>query len=184
MKTDKKTFDFKWAGRIFILSFTISAVLSSVSEGLTASLNVWVAVLILFFFIFIGVLFDIIGISVTVADPVVFNSMAARKVKGATVALRLISNADAVANFCNDVIGDIAGVLSGTMCLAISGELAARTGWNSIILTVVMSALTSALMISCKALGKNFAMKNCSSIVFFFSKLISIFSIEKKKSRK
>lgn len=184
MKSDKKTFNFKWAGRIFLLSFIISSVLSSVSEGLTASLNVWVAVLILFFFIFIGVLFDIIGISVTVADAAVFNSMAARRVRGASVALKLISKADAVANFCNDVIGDIAGVLSGTMCLAISGELAAVTGWNSIILTVGMSAMTSALMISCKALGKNFAMKNCTSIVFFFSKLLAIFTIEKKKSRK
>ena len=65
------------------------------------------ATLILLLFILLGIMFDIIGVAVTAANPKPFNSMAAHRVKGAKEALYLIRNAEKVASFCNDVVGDI-----------------------------------------------------------------------------
>ena len=55
-----------------------------------------------------------IGIAVTVATPKTFNSMATKNVRGARACINLIRKASKVSSFCNDVIGDICGILSGS----------------------------------------------------------------------
>ena len=87
--------------------------MSFISENLIKNINVVFAFLILIIIIFIGILFDIIGVAVTAADEPPFHAMSANKQKGSKEAVILIRNADIVSNFCNDVIGDIAGTLSG-----------------------------------------------------------------------
>ena len=47
-------------------------------------------------FIALGIVFDIIGVAVTAADPRPFHSMAAHQEKGATEALILLRNAGRV----------------------------------------------------------------------------------------
>src|SRR5690554_1632429 len=64
--------------------------------------------------IIIGVVFDIIGIAVTAASEVPFLSMASKKKRGAINAVRLIRKADQVSSFCNDVVGDICSIISGS----------------------------------------------------------------------
>ena len=59
------------------------------------------ALLILALFIGLGILFDIIGVAVTAADPRPFHSMAAHKEKGAKEALKLLRNADRVSSVCD-----------------------------------------------------------------------------------
>ena len=54
-----------------------------------------------------------VGMAVQVADIKVFNAMAAKKVKGAKIALIMIKNAPKLSTICNDVIGDICGIISG-----------------------------------------------------------------------
>ena len=61
------------------------------------------------FFIFLGILFDIIGVAVTSSDDKIFHSMSARKVRGAKVAVKFHKNAEKVSSFCCDVVGDICG---------------------------------------------------------------------------
>lgn len=168
-----------WIIKIFIISFVISGALSIVSETATSELNVWFAILILLVFIFIGIIFDIIGVSVTTANPSVFNSMAAKKVKGAKTALWCTANAATVSNFCNDVIGDIAGIVSGSMGAVVSMSLSSILHLPLLVVTVVVTGLISALTISGKALGKGIAMKNNDKIVFFISKILSVFKKEK-----
>ena len=80
---------------------------------LLRNVQVLVAFIILVVIILTGILFDIIGVAVTAADEKPFHSMSSRKLLGAKTSVALIRNASKLSNFCNDVIGDICGIISG-----------------------------------------------------------------------
>ena len=44
----------------------------------------------------------------------VYHAMSSKKIKGAKKAVSFKKNADKVSSFCNDVIGDICGIISGS----------------------------------------------------------------------
>ena len=93
-KADKKdSSQRRWVVTAFCLAVTLSAALSLVSESVLGSAGLAVALLILALFILLGIVFDVIGVAVTAADPRPFHSMAAHKVKGAREALKLLKNA-------------------------------------------------------------------------------------------
>ncbi len=71
-----------------------------------------------------NIFFDIIGIAVTTAKEMPFHAMAANKVEEAKYAIKLVKNASQVSNFCNDVIGDISGIISGSLGATIIFKLA------------------------------------------------------------
>ena len=52
-----------------------------------------------------------------------FHAMAAKQVPAASQAIKLVKNADKVANFCNDLVGDIAGTLSGAIGAIVASSL-------------------------------------------------------------
>lgn len=112
-KSGSKGTNYKWIIGITLWTFLISSFISFISNVLLSNVGIFIAFVILIIIILIGILSDIIGVSVTAADEVPFHSMASRKVKGAKTSVFLIRNADKVSNFCNDVIGDICGVVSG-----------------------------------------------------------------------
>ena len=112
-KNKKKTEShLSWTIKIFITTFILSICFSFISTNGVSKLNVIPAIFILILVIFIGIVFDIIGVAVTVANEQEFHAKATKKAKGAKTSLKLIKNAVKVANFCADVIGDICGVLS------------------------------------------------------------------------
>lgn len=165
---------YKWVITIIFWTFFISAFMQMIQAGLMSRVTLLVACLILFSFILIGIIFDIIGVAVTAASEVPFHSLAARRVRGAKESIYLIRNADKVGSFCNDVIGDIAGIISGSATAAIVVMLAAFNGnQHTYILNVVLAGVVSALMVGGKALGKGIAILHCNSIVFMVGKLIS-----------
>ena len=83
--------------------------------------------------ILVGILFDIIGTAVAAAEESALNAKAAKKVPGAREGVYLIKNADKVANFCNDVIGDICGTVSGAIGAALVFQvLASHPTWNDL----------------------------------------------------
>ncbi len=117
--------------------------------------------------IFIGIIFDIIGLATAVADDTAFHAKAAKKVRGATHALLLIRNADKVANYCNDVVGDICGTVSGALGASIIFQLVTgRPGLNESVLSMVMTGLVAALTVGGKAAGKKMAIDDAVPIVF------------------
>ena len=120
MKNKKETSNIKWFITISITTFLLSILFSFISSSAITGLNIIPATIILLIVIFIGILFDIIGVAVTVANEADFNAMASRKINGAKTSLKLIKNSAKVANICADVIGDIAGVLSGAISALIS----------------------------------------------------------------
>ena len=108
-------YNIKWVSMITIWTFIMAIVFSIVTEGLVKNLNILLAFIILIIIILIGILFDIIGIAVATAEEKPFHAMAANKVEEAKYAIKLIKNAGQVSNFCNDVIGDISGIVSGAI---------------------------------------------------------------------
>ena len=164
MKSSRK--DWKWTAGITLFSFIVSIAASLVSSSILDQLNTSIAILILLFIISIGIVFDIIGIAVTAAEEKPFHAMAARKVYGAREAIRLIRNANRVANFCNDVVGDICGILSGSVVAFIAISLEPALGpVLSIVVSLAATGLVSAMTIGGKAIGKGIAMNLSHEII-------------------
>ena len=173
--TEKKLVDIKWVLTITITAFVISVMFSSLSEIVISNVGTFFSIFLLIVVVGVGVLFDMIGISVTVADVKTFNSMASRRVKGATLAVKFIKNAEKLSSFCNDVIGDICGIISGALSSSISVILVQKFSVNLLVVTLIVTGLVAALTIGGKALGKSFAINKSNVILYNFSKFISIF---------
>ena len=174
-KVKKEKVNVKWIAQIALISFTISFGLSFVSEMAIPNLSVLFGILLTLAFVFVGILFDIVGVSVTGADEKVFHSMNSRQVKGSKVAVIFKKNADKVSSFCCDVIGDICGIVSGASASAVSVGLAATFNWNLLLVSLTVAAIVAALTIGGKACGKSFAINKSDVILYEFAKIISIF---------
>ena len=156
----------RWVVTIFLTTVLVSGTISFVSDEIMMHSSVFVAFLILLAIIFIGIVFDVIGVAVTSADEKPFHSMAARKVPGSLQAIRLLRNAERVSSICNDVIGDICGVVSGSASATIAAQVLRNFSFNwPQIVTLLMSALVAGLTVAGKAIGKTFAIKSCTKIV-------------------
>lgn len=174
-KIKKESVNVKWIIQIAVISFTISFCLSFVSEVAIPNLSIVFGILLTLAFVFVGILFDIVGVAVTGADEKVFHSMNSRQVKGSKVAVLFKKNADKVSSFCCDVIGDICGIVSGASASAVSVGLAATFGWNVLIVSLVVASIVASLTIGGKAIGKSFAINKSDVILYQFAKIISIF---------
>lgn len=180
-KRKKRYVDVKWVLTITFCAFFISLIFSSLTEVVVPHLTAVVGIIIVLIIIFIGVIFDMIGIAVTASDLKPFNSMATKKIRGSKTAIGLIQNAEKVSAFCNDVIGDVCGIISGSVGILISDIISSETGFNSSLVTLVLTALIAALTIGGKAMGKSYAINKSDVIIFKFAKLISVFRREKKR---
>lgn len=174
-KVKKEQVDIKWIIKILIMSFCISFGLSFVSEMTIPNLSLLFGIIVTLLFIGLGILFDIIGVSVTSSDEAVFHSMNSRKVKGASIAVKFKKNADKVASFCNDVIGDICGIVSGAAGTTIAAIIIKTYNFNPLIVTLTVSATIAALTIGGKAVGKSFAINKSDIILYEFAKFVSTF---------
>lgn len=178
-KKNKKKTNTKWILKITLLAFIISVIFSLLSELLMPNVNVIIGILIMLFFIILGIVFDMIGVSVTAADITPIHSMSAKKIKGAKQAVVFKQNADKVSSFCNDVIGDICGIISGCAGVYIASELSSIMHINIIILSLIITGIISALTIGGKAICKSYAVNNSTIILFEFSKFISKITLKK-----
>lgn len=160
----------KWILLITSLTFVISMIFSYLSETILKKSNFAIELLVLLTVILIGIIFDMIGVAVTTCAEHPFHAMASRKIKGAKTAIKLIKNKDKVSSFCNDVIGDICGIVSGTAGVIIATSIAKE----SIICSLLVTATISSLTIGGKALGKKVAVNKSENITRIVSKILSI----------
>ncbi|MBN2260872.1 MAG: hypothetical protein JW702_10025 [Clostridiales bacterium] len=165
----KRKHDYNWIIHIFFITFFLAVFISIVSEITIKNFNIVGSLLVLLGIVFLGIVFDIIGIAVAAANVKPFNAMASRKIKGANKAVSLVQKADRVSNFCNDVIGDIAGILSGAAIAAIALKLIQYdySFFNVSIVAVLLSGFTAALTVGGKAFGKKIAIRKWKDIVFY-----------------
>lgn len=172
VKNKKKNY---WILKITIATFLISVCFTLISELAIPNVSTIFGVFLIFIFVFIGVIFDMIGVSVTASDEAMFHSLASKKTKGAKTAIKLKKNAEKVASFCQDVIGDICGIISGSTSAVIVLKIAEHTNNNDLIITLIVMGIVSSFTIGGKALVKGIAMKKADKILYRFSKIISLF---------
>ena len=172
---NKKLVDKKWIVTISIVTFFISLIFSFLGEVIIPNAHLIISIILVFTFILLGIIFDMIGIAVTVSDIKTFNSMATKKVHGAKLAVKFIKNSEKVSSFCNDVIGDICGIISGSTGITIALIISKVTGVNSLIVTLLTTAIIASLTIGGKAIGKSFAINKSNSILYKFVLFLSFF---------
>ncbi len=159
--------NWKWVIFVTLLTFLLSSSLSVISSILLEDAHIYISFLIVLIIIMIGIIFDIIGIAVTAADEAPFHAMASRKFYAAKQAIKLIRNANKVSSICNDVVGDICGVISG----AASGFIVIKIVMNDnglieTLASVGITGTVASLTIGGKAVGKTIAIEKSNYIVY------------------
>ncbi|WP_242960789.1 hypothetical protein [Clostridium peptidivorans] len=172
-KDNKKKKETSWVVTIILWSILISGSVNLLSDVLLRNVNILVAFIILIFIIILGVIFDIIGVAVTAAEEKPFHAKAAKKLPGAKIAVKLIKNADKVSNFCNDVVGDICGIVSGGIgALILAKIIIILPELNAALISAFIGSIIAAATIGGKAVGKSFAMKQSNKVIDKVSKII------------
>jgi hypothetical protein len=177
----KETFrkSIKWSTSIAVITLVLAAIFSIISTLLLSGVAWMSGILIVLAIVCTGIIFDVIGVAATASNEVPFHAMASEKVRGSKQAIRICRNADRVASFCNDVIGDISGIISGTASAVViiqlantlsDGDSTALQNTISIIFTGVVAALT----VGGKAFGKTLAINYSTQIIFQVGRLIYI----------
>ena len=171
-----------WPLIVLINTFLLSFTFSFGSQFLLSGTGIVVSIILLIFFLALATITDMIGVAVASADVEPFNAMCARKVKGAKESLTLIKHADKVSSIFCDIIGDICGILSGSIGAVFTLHIVGTTitGINSVLIASVVSAFIAALTVFLKALGKKIAMNNSTKIIFTLGKVMYFFKLKKK----
>lgn len=178
---------YKWAFKMFIISLCLSSLFSLFSQTILSHLGAVIACFTIALFIFISVVFDMIGIAVASADEDFFKNKIKENVQGSEVALRLKKNSEKVCSFCADVVGDICGILSGAAGACIILSLAKNISNPSVVVLIstLVSSLIAGLTILFKALMKEHAIKNSNKIILRLGKFIEkIFFYKRNKNYK
>ena len=173
-KNKKKNDNTKWIITVMITSFILSIVFSTLSETIIPNISIIFGILLIIVFIFIGIIFDMIGVAITASNETPFHSMASKKVKGSSHSVKLLKNSDKLASICNDVIGDVCGVVSGSAGILVSSKLSSILNINYALTVLIMTGLIASLTITGKALGKTKAIKNSEEITFKVGKFLNL----------
>ncbi|MDR5658185.1 hypothetical protein RH915_01650 [Serpentinicella sp. ANB-PHB4] len=162
-----KKYNLKWVIVVSIWTFLLTILFSIAAEVVLMNTTVIISFIILIIIVFLGVFSDMIGIAVTVASDKPFHAMASDRVEGARYAINLLKNASTVSNFCNDVVGDICGIVSGVAGANIILQLAKGPVLiNRAILTILITAFVASLTVGGKAIGKSLSINQSHIIVF------------------
>ena len=163
----------RWVITIFLVTILVSGLISLISDEIMGSSGIATAFVILLVIVLLGIVFDVIGVAVTSADESPFHAMAARKVPGARESIRLLRQAERVSSICNDVVGDICGVVSGSASATIAVQLLNHFefSWPRLA-SLMMSALVAGLTVGGKAIGKTFAVNSSTAIVHLVGKTL------------
>jgi CBS domain containing-hemolysin-like protein len=156
----------RWTLIILITTFASAAFLSFISGIILESVNLIIAFLLLFIIIMIHLLFDLVGVAVTACSRVPFHSMASKKIKGASQALNLVRNVERVSTICQDVVGDVTGILSGSIGATIIIIILIRNhNLNQILMSIVITSSIAAFTVAGKAIIKSIALAHSVLII-------------------
>ena len=104
----------------------------------------------------------------------------------------LLRNAERVSSICNDVVGDICGVVSGSASATIATQVLANFELSfASVVPLVLSSLVAALTVGGKAVGKGIAVRGCTDIVYHagqviyaFTHVTDLFRAKKQRTKK
>ena len=160
-----------WIYKVFLLAFIFSVIFSGISTIMSDALPTWLLPIIIIIVIAIGILFDMIGVAVLTANEANLHAKASKKLKGAKEAVTLLKNSTQVSSICNDVIGDICGIVSGGLATVFTLSLVDKFGLSNTITTIILTAIVSSLTVGFKAVFKEIGTKNSDNIVFAVGKV-------------
>lgn len=167
--------NYKWIIKISIIALLLSMVFTFLSDTVISNVSIVIGLIITIVIIFIGIVFDMVGVAIASVDEAPFHAMASKKKKASKTALKLIKNKDKVSSFCCDVIGDICGIISGSTGAVIIVNLTKLTNGNNLFISILVMGVISSLTIAGKAMEKKLAMNNSTKIIYTFAKILSIF---------
>ena len=167
-----------WPIKILILALVFSLCFSLISEVALSNTSIVVAIIVILVFVALGIYFDVLGLAVASANIRHFTAMAARKVKGSKQAIILIKNADKVSSVCNDVFGDVCGILAGAAGASIIAKIVLESdkSFLSILIPSLVSAVIAGLTIFGKAIFKRYARNNANQITLRLAKFLNFFT--------
>ena len=87
----------------------------------------------------------------------------------------MLKNADKVSSFCNDVIGDICNIISGSAGVVVATTLTNNFDINITISTLLVTSIIASLTIGGKAIGKCIAVRKSEYIVTKVTKIMHAF---------
>ena len=164
-----------WIYKVFLLSFILSIVFSSGSSYIANYANSIILGIIIITVIIVGIVFDMIGVAVLTSNESSLHAKASKKLKGAKEAISLLKNAPRVSSVCNDVVGDVCGIVSGSLGAVLTINIATYFHLNIVLVTTIVTAVISALTVGGKAIFKTIATKKADNIVYNVGKIISYF---------
>jgi len=173
----KKKTNLKWLFKITTISIVASVVFTLASTEILGRTGYIMSFAILAVFIIVGIVFDVIGIAVTAAAEAPFNSMATHRQRGAVESLRMIKYANRVTCYCNDVIGDVTGIVSGTTAALIAARLMEGFNTENLLFPLLISAAVTGLTVGGKAIGKTLAFNKSTEIVLSVGQMLNLMRI-------
>ena len=163
-----------WIIIVFLLTFILSVLFSTVSNVIALSCNNIVLFIVLVLTISFGILFDLIGTAAITGNESTFHALNSKKIKGAKQGLAIVKNSNKISSFCNDIVGDICGIISGSIGAILAISLSTTFSINNTIVSIVLAAFISAFTVGGKAIFKVVAIKNADNIILVVSKFLSI----------
>lgn len=165
----------KWVLQVFIISFVLSAFFSGLSS-FVSDFNILFLIFILFIVIGIGIVFDMIGVATLTAEEAPFHARSSKKIKEANASIKLLKNSTKVSSICNDIVGDICGIVSGSLGATFTLYLVTQFKMNALFATILVTSFISAITVGGKAYFKNIATKNSDAIVLMAGRIMEFFS--------
>ena len=164
-----------WILIVFLLTFILSILFSTVSNLIVLTGNNILFFIILVLTISFGILFDVIGTAAITANEATFHALNSKKIKGAKQGISIVKNNNKISSICNDIVGDICGIISGSIGAILAISLSNTLSINNTIVSIVLAAFISAFTVGGKAIFKQIAIKNADKIILSVSKVLSIF---------
>jgi CBS domain containing-hemolysin-like protein len=171
MKKKKNT----WIYQIFLWTFLLSILFSYTTNIISIKSNMISTAIIIIIVIFVGIMFDMLGTAALTGNEATFHAKNAKKIKGAKLAIKFIKNNVRVSSICNDIIGDICGIVSGGLGAVLAIDIATHFNINITLVTIIIAAIISSLTVGGKAIFKSIAYKNADKILFSVSRSLSFF---------
>ena len=163
-----------WTIKITLITLCLAFFVSFATYLTSNKSNFIISVLTLALLIVVAIAFDSVGVAVTSCNLAPLLALSAKMVKGAAIAVKLVKNADKVSNLCNDVVGDMAGIISGTCAATVAIQLFSGDG-NLNLFNILISSVVSAVTVGGKAFFKSVAINNSKEMVLFVGRIIGIF---------
>lgn len=180
----------RWIIAITVWTFLIALTVGFLAHySLSKISSLFLSFTILFIVVLLGIIFDLIGTAAAAADPAPLNAKAARKVFGAKKGVFLLKNAERVTSICNDVVGDVSGIVSGALAAIIVYRLLvfSSSTKGEFYLNILLSALVAALTVGGKAISKVAAINYSTEIILavgaFLTRLSKPFGSFKQGSK-